>query len=359
MSVPMRLPSVALCLTSVACFDLTPFGGGANEQPGSCRPGGNQAWTTAALEAERVLPDRCPFAVLSNLDFIVFGFDVRANQGALAPYTTGSLRLTDATGVLRGVVYGTFFADPVIPFKWLTQLDVYAQPGNYVPGSLTLLEDSAHFDVLTQWGTAQGWLVLSGAVDITPGSMVGPVTVLAGQSDAWRAVPSWDTSSYNYSWIVDGTPVPNSNHARMSRSFSTVGAHTLTVLVQRADLSVDTISMATFSEIGVQYSGPAVLDPYTYYQWSVSPLGGTAPHTYAWYLDGNFIGSGANHSGAFNANESHYFDVVVTDALSNQGSTQFQFYTTSEGGGPVELRQPSAGTSKIFSSTATAKSRYP
>ncbi|HET8769446.1 MAG TPA: hypothetical protein VFM71_00550 [Gemmatimonadaceae bacterium] len=296
------------------------------------------------MEAKIVWPVPCPFTVSSGLQVVPFAFDVRGDVFEVSPSQYGYLNIYDvssAPGISRGFTSALVIYDPADVNKVLVQLDISAQPGNYVPGATYLqLRDSAHFDINSAWGPAAGWLILNGAASTSRGSMYGPSTLLAGQYNNWRAVTEWDTTAYRYRWIVDGTEVPASNYAQIRRRFSTVGAHTLKVLAERADLTVDTIVKTAYAKIEVQFSGPGVVEPDVNHTWSVTPLGGTGPYSYRWYLGGQYFTTGTSVRTSFPPNESHYFEVNVTDALGNHGSTAFTFYTTASGGGNVELRYP-------------------
>lgn len=334
-----RIITLALLVSPIlACIDLSGSLGGQRQIPDPCTPGGDYLWTTSSLEAETISPLPCPFTVLSNLDFVHFSFAVRGDIFDVTTNQYSYLYIYDVTKYQRGWTSALVVADPLNSMKALMNLSVSAQPGAYVPNSDYLVKDSAHFSVPTPYGWANGWAIMNGAARAGPGLMIGPSTVLASEPTQWRAQTDWDTASYTYRWIVDGVEVPNSNAARLTRSFSTVGTHTLKALAQRADMTVDTIVKTTYATIGVQFSGPGVVEPNVNHLWSVTPSGGTGPHSYAWYLDGQYLGTGSSVYMAFPPNEAHQFDVQVTDALSNQGTSNFQFYTTSEGGGPVELR---------------------
>lgn len=182
--------------------------------------------------------------------------------------------------------------------------------------------------------------MLNGSAELGGGSLIGPENSFAGQVDYFRAKPGRDTLSYSYQWTVNGTTVPGATDASETLTFPLVGTYVVRALAERADLTVDTMAKTINVSIASAFSGNSVLAPGQNYTWSVSAIGGTGPYSFEWYLDANYLLTGTSYSNSFNANESHWFDVKVTDALGNIGWSTFGFYTTNEGGGENQLRRP-------------------
>lgn len=297
-----------------------------------------QLGSVLQFSVTRRLPEKCPYTVVSGLNYFEYSFDTHAPLGSLSFNTYGELSIVDWQGYNRAFIQRLWFINPNNSQQWLGEYDISAQPGYTKPNS-PVLEDTARFTTYTAYGIAQGSLVLIGGESITAGQLTGPTSILASASTIYQAETEYDTASYFYRWTANGSTIVGATDARESLNFPMVGSYTLKTFAERADFTVDTMTRTIGVYIAVQFSGESVLAPYTNYNWSVSPLGGTGPHSFVWYMDGNYLQTGSSYSNAFNANEAHWFDVEVTDNLGNIGWSSFQFYTTSEGGGPVELRQ--------------------
>lgn len=331
------------CVVAVgsACVEDLPLDGGNQSlfPAEACPiPTANAAWTSASIAVERRQPDRCPFSVAINSAYMAFGFTGRVSKSNVVGAQVVSMNLVDWQGYSRESESLYWTTDPNDSYNWIAIIDVNALPGNVIPDTDGNLQDTARFDTYTVWGTATSSLVLNGKANLMRGTLIGPTAMVAAATEYFRAEPAMDTSAYYYSWTLDGMPISGASDASELITLNTVGTHHLKVFAERTDLTVDTISKTITVTIGSSFTGPSVLEPYVNYQWTVSAVGGTAPHTFEWYLDASFLQGGTSFSGAFNANESHWFDVKVTDALNNVGWSSFNFYSTNGGGGEGQLR---------------------
>lgn len=350
------LVAVAVVAVAGACIE-SPLGGGFATAPACPPPSGNSAWTSSGISILRRLPDRCPFVVQVASSYVDFSFDANAGKSNIpgsSPFA--SLNIVDWQGYNRAFQTVYWFSNPNDASKYLAEFDVTALPGATinVDGHL---QDTARFDAFTSYGDARGVLVLNGSAELGGGSLIGPANSYAGNQDYFRAQTGRDTLSYNYRWTVNGNTVSGATDASETLSFPIVGTYVVKALAERADLTVDTLSKTINVTIGAAFSGNSVLAPYQNYNWQVAAIGGTGPYTFEWYLDANYLTTGTSYSNAFNANESHWFDVKVTDALGNVGWSSFQFYTTNEGGGENQLRLP--GTPSKSPATGTPRKRPP
>jgi hypothetical protein len=197
---------------------------------------------------------------------------------------------------------------------------------------------TVQFEIYTPSGSSGGGPLGTMSVSIVSSSTMADLYVnnlLAFASDVVGG-----TSPYTYSWVIDGgSPIGG---AVTAKSFSTSGLHTIVLTVTD---SASHTAVATYS-INIATSAPStgggplgtmtanivmpadMADLYVNntFQFGSNVVGGTAPYTYAWTIDGTGQGNNPVITGSFSGSGAHKATLTVTDSASHTAVATQEFY---------------------------------
>ncbi|MBI2795159.1 MAG: hypothetical protein HYX65_00455 [Gemmatimonadetes bacterium] len=132
---------------------------------------------------------------------------------------------------------------------------------------------------------------MPGAVDsVSYAIVVGPTSVPVGSLAQWAAAAALDTFSYSYQWRLDGQALAGATGATYNSSFSTPGSRTLSVINTRTDQTADTATLAILATYAASVVGPGTVHKPCTVTYEANVVGGVAPISYAWKLNGASLG---------------------------------------------------------------------
>ncbi|PYB68153.1 hypothetical protein DMB44_05380 [Thermoplasma sp. Kam2015] len=136
----------------------------------------------------------------------------------------------------------------------------------------------------------------------------------AGYAETFTASGSGGLSPYTYEWVLDGNVISTS--ASFTYVFNAVGTYTVTVKMTDANgytvssnVTVDVVSPPSVS-FSVKY---VYIDQGVQDEFNATPLYGTSPYNYTWYVNGAIIGYGPSIAHAFPAPGTYYVNVTLRD----------------------------------------------
>ncbi|HEY7767322.1 hypothetical protein [Longimicrobium sp.] len=141
--------------------------------------------------------------------------------------------------------------------------------------------------------------------------LTGTVIPSPNTTHTWYAPTSGGTPGYMYQWYRDGSPVGNG-----SSYTGNAGTTDFDLRVEVTDQTWSTRAAVLAADVGgVQalMDGPTlVYSSQNGGSWTASGLGGTGSYTFNWYLDGQWVGSGAVWSG-YTGESGHNLQVQMRD----------------------------------------------
>ena len=160
----------------------------------------------------------------------------------------------------------------------------------------------------------------SPTVSIAP---VGPLTMDAGQVQAFTATASGGSGTISYQWYVDGTAVGTNS---VSYSYTASGAsHSVTCTVtDSASTPVTspasnavTITVSASPTVSIAPVGPLMMDAGQVQAFTATASGGSGTINYQWYLDGSAVSGATSSTFSFSGSVGSYsVTCKVTDSAS-------------------------------------------
>jgi hypothetical protein len=174
-------------------------------------------------------------------------------------------------------------------------------------------------------------------ISSAPGNLGGYYSVAAGSSNTWRVTTAWDTTGYNFQWLLDGSPIAGATGAQVTTSIQNVGMHSLGVNQTIADGTVLFSSMQVNVPLLASISGPTMLDDGTPTgQWTANVPAGVPPYAYSWTFDGNATGvTGSTYSDGYFSAGSHTIAVHVSDSGGHSTDASIGVYESTGCGGSI------------------------
>jgi hypothetical protein len=267
---------------------------------------------------------RCPYAVRS------VGAPVTLNAKLKRKYGPG-----EGAGAMDVMIYnanklfiGSAFANSVFSFpSCLPNSCIEWAPTTSYPGGTGLASDNKPRDSVafaflvppsvpgSIFGTAKGYATLPATVNPSA-HVVSP----SGPTPLARTVTfvnstAVDTGHFVYAWEVDGASVAGVSGARLTRTFSNPGAHTVVSRARYADNTEVVSSTVVNAQLIVGIDGPLSLSTGSTGSWAVAgDPGGTGPYTYEWRVNGSVEGMDSHFQWAAPSPGYHTISLQVTDA---------------------------------------------
>lgn len=286
------LCALLLVVVGTACpADTTsPGKGGRNDEPNPCGNGKNNGWTNNQLTLEMSKPP-CPFEIKTAGATVTFAGRITAPStkitylspgGAVSSYVTAFVMKRSDASQIAFDGFNTFQQSPSDPNIFFSEISMDGNPGYYVEASNpTKMLDSLHAQAqFMASGYAESWKFLAGNINANAPIIIGGNAIATGQIGTWRSYPEWDTTAYNYKWLVDGQEVAGAIGAAYSTSFTT-GTHSVSNVTIRADNTRDSLTVFVKAYNG-SISGPSNVRPFVTCIWFADASGGTAPYSYSW-----------------------------------------------------------------------------
>ena len=247
-------------------------------------------------------PRRCPYVVRRPGDSTQFVINVRGpetyntssgferdgyafvknvrNQQASQSYTAQSIHDPNPSNLTNRVL---------IQFIGKFAAGVGGSTASILPYDTAVL-------VLTAWygytGNVYATMGLPGNVDSTLGkSLVGSATIPLGSSASWSVATPRDTISYQYAWRINGQTQVGAVGNSFTTSFQSPGTRTLSAVSYRSDYSADTVPMSVSVIFTSTVSGKSTTKRPCALTYTTSVVGGIAPLTRVWKLNGQAIGT--------------------------------------------------------------------
>ena len=152
------------------------------------------------------------------------------------------------------------------------------------------------------------------------------------------------TTPYTYAWYIDGTLQSNVTSS-FDYKFTTAGTYTIESIVTDAngtktyDNYTETVNADPTVTVVPSYTD---IDPNYTDSFTASVSGGTAPYTYAWFVNGNQeTGSSSAFSYDFTTSGTYTVSVQVTDALGNTARTSITITVS-----PISIAETQSKTSQ-------------
>lgn len=314
-----------LSMTTSACglFDAT--GGGLYHETQQCTVYWSDRWEDNGLALTSAQPP-CPFTVRGTYSTLTYAAKIEAPSsrivqqylgGGTASYIDAFVMTTHPLSQLVGRTFQHFELNPADTTQYVVEVSMDAQPGlSPQADDLTSMRDSlVAIAYHMYWGgISEAYKILPGRFDPNAQTMIGPSGAATGNPTVWRSFPSWDTSAYEFRWILDGQEVAGATGAQFTRSLST-GTHQLSNVMIRADATSDTVTR-TVKAFVVNLYGPTEVPPFVSCSWSADADGGTAPYTYSWSAPGAGSSSGAwfDYANTTPSGGAFTVQLTVTDA---------------------------------------------
>lgn len=331
-------------LTACPGVDVTDPGKmGQDTDPRRCVTGWTSRWADNGLQIEVSKPP-CPFAIAdrngagsSSIDYVALVISPSGNilfdsYGRPESYVNAQvLNWYDASQIALAA-FVSFQQDPNDQGRFRAEPRSTGNPGIFrVPGSPSQMLDSLHVDAefMRLGGFSQGWKILPGDISSSAPILLGPGYVITGSTGKWRNEPHWDTTAYNYGWLLNNQEITNAVGDQYQATFG-AGTYSLGTVAILADGSRDTVTrtVTVGPRLSVSISGPTQIRPGATCTW-YAVVNGHAPYSYQWTIDGASGGSGSSATGSKdpgNWNSSFTVSVSVTDAVGAPGNGQITVY---------------------------------
>ena len=167
-------------------------------------------------------------------------------------------------------------------------------------------------------------------VNPAPGVTIDPpgVVMEVGQSQVLTSSVSDGTAPFIYQWYLDGSPVSGATSDTWTYSPSSDGTYSVYLGVTDSVGGVatsNTVDVTVYEAVGVTIDPPGVvyMEVGQSHLFTATVLGGTAPFSYQWYLDGSPVSGATSDTLTYSPSSPGLYSVYVTvqDGLSQSSSS--------------------------------------
>lgn len=305
-----------LLVVLAACNSGGGGGGGVNHDGRYCTLSGNNPFTGDGVVISPVDSKRqCPYTVVAVGSLVPFAFFIDIQANYIIPGSGAHLQVQDHSGVWRLDNYAYFSSvDPHDANKVRATTSGSYEGGH--AGTDGQILDGAVIDYWSSRANAYaiGDLFIPGIVDPNHVNLIAPPEIGIGQAASFRIMPTWDTTSYEYAWDMNGTPIGST--ATVITSVGSQGYFTIRgIAIRSGDYSADTVTKTYSTFLSGTITGPTTIKPNVSCSWSVAGAEGTPPYTYQWFWPISGSGQYLNYA---NSGSDFLLSVVVTDATGAQ-----------------------------------------
>jgi len=200
------------------------------------------------------------------------------------------------------------------------------------------------YDIAEFSGWSNGTKRATGSIKITyrqssmSSKLTGERIPLPNSTQTWNVPTTGGSPPYTYQWYRNGNPVGTGSSYTAS-----AGASDFSLRVEVTDQTWSMLASVLLVDVGgveASITGPTLL--YASQgegTWTASGRGGTGSYTFAWYLDGEFVGDGPVFAGYPGAN-GHTLRVDLTDSAGAFTSQSLFVVGIGSGGGTCEPQPP-------------------
>lgn len=309
--------------------------GGQHNTVADCQPrnGPNSYWGYVHAAITLVNPP-CPYSVVLDSNNVFISFAIQAfnhptvsGQWYVSAGPNAHFILYDYRETISHAwsdQFWPFYISGQIPGVYFSADSVQAYPHWVIKGNTgdheygTVAIDVSQYPItpIPQPKATNDYVLWSALAAAGSSQALGPSSVAAVSSNSWRAYPYWDTTSFSYQWIEDGTKVVGATHATYLKTWNNSGSHTLKVVVTRADAMSDTVAVPVSVTYTASIAGPSPVRNGNGCTWSAIVNGGGGTTTYAWKKNGSVVGgNNVDLTTSFSANGT--LSITVTDGYGN------------------------------------------